>query len=852
MKPSYGRYLRFILPFLVLGLFLAAAWLLHRELAGYHLHDILEDLAAIPKFSIVAALLLTALNYTILVGYDLIATRHLGQRLPVRKVAFASFLGYVSSNNFGALLGSTTIRYRLYSTWGLSSLDIVKLIGLLTLSFWLGLCSFAGIVFVAEPLSIPAKIPLPFTSVRPIGMLLLALVGVYLALRIFRREPLKIRGWEIRVPPLRLSAAQILISAADLAVAAGILYLLLPQSVTLSYPEFVAVYLLAVVASVFSNVPGGLGVFELVIVVFSGAENPHVLLGSLLVFRLVYYLLPLAIGAVLWTGYETLVHRQHVARVAGGIRAIVPSLAHHLLPLVVFLAGVILLLSGALPADHGRLAWIRDILPLPVLEISHFLGSVLGVCLLLLARGLQRRLDSAYWLTMAMLALGAVFSLLKGFDYEEATILVVMLAIMLPARHCFHRKGSLFRQPLNPGWTAAVLLVTACSVWIGLFAYKHVDYSGDLWWHFSLRGDAPRFMRASAGVAIVLLFASLARLLRPTVPEPVLPGSEELALAAEIVARSPVSSAHLALMGDKELLFDEKRAAFIMYGIAGRNWIAMGDPVGPLKTREELAWKFREMSDCFDARISFYQVGEESLPLYLDLGLALLKLGEEARVWLPDFSLEGSSRRSLRQTWNRFQRQEYSFEILSPAQASVRMDELKRVSDAWLSEKSAAEKRFSLGFFSPDYIARCPVAVVHKEGTILAFANLWAGDAKEEVSIDLMRYTSDSPSGVMEYLFTQLMHWGRDQGYQWFNLGMAPLSGFEGHNLAPLWSRFGSLVFRHGEHFYNFQGLRQYKEKFQPQWRPRYLASPGGVSLPFVLKDISTIISGGLAGLVSK
>ena len=852
MRPSYSQYFRFVTPLLVLVLFLAALSLLHRELADYHLHDVLASLAAIPTMSIAAAIVLTILNYTILVGYDLVATRHLGQRLPLRRVAFASFLGYVSSNNFGSLLGSTTIRYRLYSTWGLSSLDIVKLIGLLSLSFWLGLSAFAGAVFLIEPLSIPEKVPLPFANVRPIGLLLLAAVGAYLATGVVRRGPLKIRAWEFRVPPLRVSMAQILIASADLAVAAGVLYFLLPKSVGLSYPTFLGVYLLAVVAAVFSNVPGGLGVFELVILVFSGSEDPHLLMGSLLVYRLVYYLLPLAVGAVLWLGYETFLHRHHLQRVAGGIRSTIPSLAHRLLPLLVFLAGVILLFSGALPADHERLAWIRNFLPLPVMEVSHFLGSILGVCLLLLARGLQRRLDSAYWLTIAMLGMGALFSLLKGFDYEEAVVLLLMLGLMLPARDRFHRKGSLLWQPLNPGWNAAVLLVVACSVWIGLFAYKHVDYSDDLWWRFSVRGDAPRFIRASTGVAVVLLFASLARLLRPSVPKPALPGADDLASAAVIAGQSPASYAHLALMGDKELLFDEERTVLLMYGIAGRNWVAMGDPVGPPEKREELAWRLREMGDFFDARVSFYQVGEESLPLYLDLGLSLLKLGEEARVSLPGFSLEGSSRKSLRQTWNRFQRQGCTFEILSRDQAAERMEELKQVSDAWLSDKNAAEKRFSLGFFEPDYIARCPVAIIHREGTILAFANLWAGEAKEELSIDLMRYTDEAPSGVMEYLFTQLMFWGSEQGYQWFSLGMAPLSGFESHDLAPLWSRFGNLVFRHGEHFYNFQGLRKYKDKFHPEWRPKYLASPGGLALPLVLKDISTMISGGLAGLVSK
>jgi phosphatidylglycerol lysyltransferase len=305
-------------------------------------------------------------------------------------------------------------------------------------------------------------------------------------------------------------------------------------------------------------------------------------------------------------------------------------------------------------------------------------------------------------------------------------------------------------------------------------------------------------------------------------------------------------------LGDKRLLFSDDRSAFIMYGVSGRSWVALGDPIGPVETRSDLLWKFREQCDLYDGRSVFYQVGDESLPLYLDLGLSFVKLGEEARVPLADFSLEGSARKQLRQTSNRFQREKCSFEILPVAEARGRMSELKEISDAWMAEKNAAEKGFSLGSFQPDYMQRFPVAVVHREGKILAFSNLWLGAGKEELSIDLMRYVAEAPSGVMEYLFTQLMLWGREEGYQWFCLGMAPLAGLESHALAPLWNRFGNLVFRQGEHFYNFQGLRQYKEKFDPEWSPRYLASPGGFALPQILTDIATLISGGVRKLVAK
>jgi phosphatidylglycerol lysyltransferase len=144
------------------------------------------------------------------------------------------------------------------------------------------------------------------------------------------------------------------------------------------------------------------------------------------------------------------------------------------------------------------------------------------------------------------------------------------------------------------------------------------------------------------------------------------------------------------------------------------------------------------------------------------------------------------------------------------------------------------------------------MAVVLREGRVVAFANLWRGQPGDELTVDLMRYSAQAPDNVMEYLFIQLMLYGRADGFSFFNLGMAPLAGLENRALAPLWNRVGALVYRFGENFYNFQGLREYKEKFDPIWEPRYLASPGGLMLPRILTNVSSLIAGGLTGIVSK
>jgi phosphatidylglycerol lysyltransferase len=180
------------------------------------------------------------------------------------------------------------------------------------------------------------------------------------------------------------------------------------------------------------------------------------------------------------------------------------------------------------------------------------------------------------------------------------------------------------------------------------------------------------------------------------------------------------------------------------------------------------------------------------------------------------------------------------------------LDALAAISDEWLKSKNLREMGFSLGRFDRAYMLNFPVAVVRVGDRIVAFANVWMSGDRRELSIDLMRHAADVPHGIMEYLFFELMLWGKEQGYGRFSLGMVPLAGLERRRLAPLWSQAGAFLFRHGEHFYNFQGLLRFKAQFAPLWEPRYLAAPGGFALPRVLGDVTLLISGDVGGLVTK
>lgn len=849
---DWQRAIQRTIPFIGLVLFVIALYVLHRALRGHAYQDVAAAIKALSPGSVLAGLALTALNYTAMTGHDFLALRYLRRELPYRRIALAALTGYAFSHNLGfAMISGGSVRYRLYAGWGFSAIDVTQIVLFATVTIWVGFLTLGGLVFLFEPLPL-SPLPAALPSLGPLGVLLLLLVGMYVLACAMARAPLRVRGWNLRLPSWRLALAQTALSTFDWALAAAALFVLLPPESHLSYPAFVGLFLLAQFTGVASQVPGGVGVFEGLMVVLLPGTPVAALLGSLLVFRAIYYLLPLAVAAAALGLYEVAQRTAGLARVARAFRRWSSVMAPQLLAVAAFASGAVLLFSGATPGLETRLAWLRHVIPLPVVELSHFLGSVIGMALLLLARGLQQRLDAAYLASIVLLVAGIVASLLKGLDYEEALVLGAALALLLPMHRAFYRKASVLRQSLTAGWISAIALVLVAWLWLGLFSFSHVQYSDELWWQFALHGGAPRFLRASVGVVAVIAAFGLARLLRPGIPQPSPPTTGELARANQVIDRSKSALANLALLGDKQLLFSDDGRAFIMYGIAGRSFVALGDPVGPRGECAELAWRFNEYVDLHAGWPVFYQVSQASLPLYVDLGLSPIKFGEEAHVRLMQFSLSGRARKGLRHLHNRVARTGVTFEIAPAEAVPSLLPDLQRVSQQWLAAKRTREKRFSLGYFDPAYLVCFPMALVRDAGAIVAFANVLQSAERAELSVDLMRYVPSAPDGVMDFLLTELMLWGRAEGFGVFNLGMAPLSGLREDGLAPLWNQIGSLVYAYGESLYGFQGLRQFKDKYEPAWSPRYIACPGGIALAPILANITALVSGGLAGAIKK
>ena len=537
------------------------------------------------------------------------------------------------------------------------------------------------------------------------------------------------------------------------------------------------------------------------------------------------------------------------------LRTAALEFAPTLCAVLVLAAGVMLLASGATPSDPERFRWLAQYAPLPLIEISHFLSSILGLILVLLAFGLRRRLDAAWGASVAILTLAAVLALLKGFNWEETTALVVICLIVAPLHPAFPRTSRLTRMEITPGWLLSTLAVVIGVGALGWWSFHHADYSDTLWWKVMVDADATRSTIASAGAAIALLFVGLWRLLVTPATPPIVGDQDpdfERVRAILASAEEVEPSANLALLGDKRFLFSGSGESFLMFGVRGRSWIALGPPVGRREERIELMWRFRELADAHAARAAFYAIGPDVLPDVVELGLSIQKTGESATVPLEQFSLQGRRREVLRRNWRKAGETGAAFEVLSPESARGEIAALRAISDHWLANHAGGDKAFSMGGFEARYVGEFPCAVVRVDGRIVAFATIWTTNDRSSFSMDLMRYDDDAPKNVMDYLFVELLHWGRSQGYVAFEFGMAPLAGLEDRPLAPIMSRVGRLLFERGEELYNFRGVRRYKDKYDPVWQPRYIAAPHKWSIPLLLADISLLSSGGVSGLAKR
>ncbi len=824
--------------------------LLHGLSRGIDYHAMIHAVRETPHKLIWLSISFTALSYLALIARDESALIYIGAKVAVAPLLLASFCGSALGNaiGFGALTGKA-VRDRVYGAVGLRSEQIDRVMLFNDVGFGLGLVVFAAASAMLAGPALAELLSLSTVSLHlAAAVLLLALVGLMVS-GVRRRSPFVVAGLSIRMPSPSITLFQLLLTAFDLFGAAAALWVLVPAA-SIDFFSFAAIFSAAIALGVISRMPGGLGVFETVAFIALARYVPrNELAAALVIYRGVYFVLPLMLAAASLATFELrseAVIRASIARerVLLGADLLAPTF----LSVITFAVGVMLILSGATPAVDWRLAALQGVLPLWAVEISHLLATLAGVFLLFVSRGLYHRLDGAWWLALLAALVNVGFSLAKGLAFGETAAILFLLFLLLATRRQFTRPATFLRQPFTIGWFIAIAAVIAAAIGIMLFAFRDVAYRREIWWQFEFDAQASRALRALLGASILALGISLWQLLRTASGRIEPPSVKELSRAALIIRGQERSAAQLALMGDKSFLFSGSGNSFLMYAKRGRSWVALFDPVGAQQEWLELVWRFVELADAYGGRAAFYQIRPDSLPVYLDAGLRVMKVGEEACVYLQDFSLQGPQRYGLRQALKRGERDGLDFEILAADRVCQEQNVLRGISDAWLAEHGGRERRFSVAAFEPGFITAQSVALSRRCGKPAAFVTFMTTDHQTEATLGLMRQLPDAPPYATEYIITQLALELKLRKFKVLSLGMAPLAGLVRTPLSSQWHRMAGLVWELGGPIYNFQGLRGFKNKFRPVWEPRYLAASGAIG-PFIsLADVATLASGLVGG----
>ncbi len=496
------KYLRYLGPILITAIFLLAIYLLYNKLKAYSIAQIRESIQQISYGRIGFSLVLMVINYMILVGYDWLALKAIHKSLPLPRVALVSFVGQAVSYNFGALLGGTSVRYRFYSAWGFSLTDIVRLVLMLAVTFWVGALGLCGIIFMITPPVIPDELlkHMPIADVRILGVILFMIACSYLVLCFTVRKPVHIFGKEFVFPAPHIAVAQFVVAGVDIIAAAACMYVLLPGNMGISFLDFLPSYLMAQVAVVLTHIPGGVGVFELVILHLTHTTHEQMVFAAVLLFRLIYYIIPLLAAAVLLAVYEAR-QRRHMLREAGRWLSV---LSHSIAAYTAFVGGLVLLVSATLPTLPHSVALLNAWLPKGVSAVGHFVCALSGAALLFVSYGLERRQARAFKLTVFFLILGIAGALLKGFSWEVALMVGVVLLAVCLARRRFYRSSFFWEEPIPLYWLAGAVGALALIFFLG-WAIYHPAWGRAASWGFERPLNASRTLRAFAGIALALL-----------------------------------------------------------------------------------------------------------------------------------------------------------------------------------------------------------------------------------------------------------------------------------------------------------------------------------------------------------
>jgi phosphatidylglycerol lysyltransferase len=689
---------------------------------------------------------------------------------------------------------------------------------------------------------------------------------------LLHRDPFLVEGWSEMTstefsgaaitiashPRSALTAAAVTLGGHLVDMASlGALFLAFGQQIGIG--ALIAGFSIGILFRVVSITPQGIGIVEgVMVLLFTSFGVPSGTATIVtLAFRGMTFWLPMIIGFLLIRRMRSFTSEKKTMASIWEVKAVA---------LLTAVMGLINMLSAAMPAVASRLAILDQFAPLEVRQGSHLATALAGFALLVLAEKLWRGKRNAWLITLIVLGISFVTHMLKGLDYEEA-LLALGLAIWL-WRLKPHFSARSDRPSIEQGLLMLFVsffftLIYGTAGFYLLDRHYQINFGLSdalrqtviMFTQFYDPGLHPitgfgRFFADSIYVVGAATFGyAFFMLLRPVVLRRQASPAERERAKSIVEAYGNSELARMALFEDKSYFFSPG-GSVSAYVVEGNVAIALGDPIGPPADIPEAISQFRKMCFQNDWHPAFYQVMPDYLDIYRENGLDEICIGQEAVVDLEHFSLEGHENKNVRTSVNKLVKFGYHSEVVAPPADELLLEQLRIISDEWLSTRQGGEKKFSMGWFNEKYLKTCPIMLIWApDGTITAFANLVTEYHRDELTIDLMRHRKDAINGTMDFLFVSMFEWAKEQGYRTFNLGLSPLSGVGEGSSDPTTEKALHYVFEHLNQFYNFKGLRAFKGKFHPAWSPRYLVYPGSsrllaVTIALVRVDSSEGLSG--------
>ncbi|MGL4697292.1 bifunctional lysylphosphatidylglycerol flippase/synthetase MprF [Enterococcus larvae] len=602
--------------------------------------------------------------------------------------------------------------------------------------------------------------------------------------------------------------------------------------------QVIPLFIAASVIGIISMIPGALGSFDVMMILgLSSLGNipRETVIAWLLLYRLFYYIIPFLIGVVFFLKNLSSSLNE---RYSGVPRELSIEISHKLLVFLMYFSGIMIVLSSTIPEAFSQFHWLKQLNPWSFHLLTQFPAILLGFSLLIMGRGIAAKVTRAYIPTIGLILLTLAYTLFKDLSWSVIIILAILLLFVIFSKKELYRKQLVYSWEMRTidGVIFAALMVLYVVIGVyNLPAFPHHQHHVISFFLFP--SERIWFSGFLAILIIALFMFVFIRYLqgKKLVVGEVLDSERAYSLLKKYGGNA---DSQLIFLEDKDMYIYKNQAGeetvLLQFKTFNNKCIVMGDPSGEKDDFADAVEQFIQETDDLGYLPVFYEVSESIVLTLHEFGYDFIKMGEEAHVDLSSFTISGKKRRADRATMNRFEKEHYRFEVLSPPFLPETMAELRAVSDEWLGNRK--EKGFSLGFFSEKYLQLSDIAVVKDQaGAIVAFANIMPTYTKQEGTIDLMRYKQEAPPGVMDFLFISIFNRMKEEGITYFNMGMAPLSNVGTSRKSFIQERFAFLVYKFGSTFYSFQGLRAYKNKYASSWVPRYTLYSRDSSIIYVM-----------------